>query len=79
MLFGTDFTKTIKGVVRTKSLFYELSYDKPAFVIFTLKDKHLDHNGRTHITSSHLYRSLVTQDPTKYYFAMTVFGSWHVW
>jgi len=79
MLFGTDFTKTIKGVVRTKSLFYELSYDKPDFVIFTLKDKDLDHNGRTYVSISNLYRSLVPQDPTEYTFAMTVFGSWHVW
>ena len=79
MLFGTDFTKTIKGVVRTKSLFYELSYDKPDFVIFTLKDKDLEHKGRTYVSISNLYRSLVPQDPTEYTFAITVFGSWYVW
>lgn len=79
MLFGTNFTKTVKGVVRTKSLFYELSYDKPDFVIFTLKDKDLEHNGKTYVSMANLFRSLVPQDPTEYTFAITVFGSWYVW
>ena len=79
MLFGTKYTKTIKGVVRTKSLFYELSYDKPEFVIFTLKDQDLEHKGKTYVSMSNLFRSLVPQDPTEYTFAMAVFGSWYVW
>jgi len=79
MLYGTKYTKTIKGVVRTKSLFYELSYTDPTHVIFTLKDDDVDHKGRTYVSIANLYRSLVPQDPTEYTFAMTVFGNWHVW
>lgn len=79
MLFGPEYTKTVKGVIRTKSLFYELSYADPVHVIFTLKDNDVDHNGRTYVSLANLYRSLVPQDPTEYTFAMTVFGNWHVW
>ena len=79
MLFGTKYTKTIKGVVRTKSLFYELSYTDPTHVIFTLKDEDVEHNGNTYVSIANLYRSLVPQDPTEYTFAMAVFGNWHVW
>lgn len=79
MLFGPEYTKTVKGVIRTKSLFYELSYADPTHVILTLKDEDVDHNGRTYISIAKLYRSLVPQDPTEYTFAMVVFGNWHVW
>lgn len=79
MLFGTEYTKTIKGVVRTKSLFYELSYDNLQHVIFTLKDEDVEHNGRTYMSLAKLYRNLVPQDPTEYTFGMTIFGNWHVW
>jgi hypothetical protein len=79
MLFDTSKTKSDNGVVRTKSLFYELSYDNTEHVLFTLKDQDLDHNGRTYTSLSNLYRSLVPQDPTEYTFAMAVFGNWHVW
>lgn len=79
MLFGTEYTKTVKGVIRTKSLFYELSYADPTHVVFTLKDEDVDHNGRTYVSMAKLYRSLVPQDPTEYTFAMAVFGNWHVW
>ena len=79
MLFDTSKTKSDNGIVRTKSLFYELSYDSPEHVIFTLKDHDVDHNGRTYVSISNLYRSLVPQDPTEYTFAMAVFGNWHVW
>lgn len=79
MLFGPEYTKTIKGVVRTKSLFYELSYTDPEHVIFTTKEEDIERNGKTYISLSKLFCSLVPQDPTEYTFAMTVFGSWHVW
>lgn len=79
MLFGFEYTKTSKGVVRTKSLFYELSYESPEHVIFTLKEEDVERNGRTYVSLSNLYRTLVPQDPTEYTFAMTVFGNWHVW
>ena len=79
MLFGFDKTKTSNGIVRTKSLFYELSYSDTEFVIFTLKDEDVEVNGSTYTSLPKLYRSLVPQDPTEYTFAMAVFGSWHVW
>ena len=79
MLFGSEYTKTIKGVIRTKSLFYELSYNDPEHVIFTTKEEDIERNGRTYLSMSKLFCSLVPQDPTEYTFAMTVFGSWHVW
>ena len=78
MLFGTKYTKTIKGVVRTKSLFYELSYTDPTHVIFTLKDDDVEHNGKTYISIANLYRSLVPQDPTEYTFAMTAVSYTHL-
>jgi len=79
MLFGPEHTKTVKGVVRTKSLFYELSYGELDHVIFTLKDEDVAHNGNVYVSIAKLYRSLVPQDPTEYTFAMAVFGNWHVW
>ena len=79
MLFDLSKTKTENGVVRTKSLFYELSYDNTEHVLFTLKNDDLDHNGRTYTSLSKLYRSLAAQDPTEYTFALTVFGDWDVW
>lgn len=79
MLFGFDKTKTSNGIVRTKSLFYELSYADTEFVIFTLKDDDIVANGSSYTSLPKLYRSLVPQDPTEYTFAMTVFGSWSVW
>lgn len=79
MLFGFDYTKTSKGVVRTKSLFYELSYENLESVIFTLKDEDVEKDGKTYVSLANLYRTLVPQDPTEYTFAMTVFGNWHVW
>lgn len=79
MLFGPEYTKTVKGVIRTKSLFYELSYADLTHVIFTLKDVDVVHNNRTYVSMANLYRSLVPQDPTEYTFAMAVFGNWHVW
>jgi len=79
MLFDLTKTKTENGVVRTKSLFYELSYDNTEHVLFTLKNDDLDHNGRTYTSLSKLYRSLAAQDPTEYTFAMAVFGDWDVW
>ena len=79
MLFDTSKTKTDNGVIRTKSLFYELSYEDTTYVLFTLKDEDLEHNGRTYTSLPNLYRNLVPIDPTEYTFAMTVFGNWQVW
>jgi hypothetical protein len=79
MLFGPDKTKTIKGVVRTKSLFYELSYTDTTHVIFTTKEEDIEVKGKTYLSLHKLYRSLVSHDPTEYSFATAVFGSWPVW
>jgi len=79
MLFGPEYTKTVKGVVRTKSLFYELSYSEPQHAIFTTKEDDIERNGSTYLSLGKLFCSMVPQDPTEFTFATTVFGSWHVW
>ena len=79
MLFGPDKTKNEMGVVRTKSLFYELSYTDTTHVIFVLKDEDQEVNGKTYVSLGKLYRSLVANDPTEYTFAIAVFGYWDIW
>lgn len=53
MLFGPEYTKTMKGVVRTKSLFYELSYENQDNVIFTLKNHDMTPEDRNEATQLH--------------------------
>jgi len=79
MLFGPEYTKTTNGVVRTKSLFYELTYTDTTYAVFTLKDKDLEKDGKTYVSLPNLFRSLVPQDPTEYTFAQAVFGNWQIW
>lgn len=79
MLFGPDKTKNDRGVVRTKSLFYELSYGNTEHVIFNLKDEDQVVDGKTFVSLPNLYRSLVANDPTEYTFAIAVFGYWDIW
>lgn len=79
MLFSPSLTKNSKGVVRTKSLFYELSYADTSDVLFTLKDEDQVVEGRTFTSLAKLYRSLVATDPTEYTFAIAVFGYWDIW
>lgn len=79
MLFGPEKTKNEKGVVRTKSLFYELSYGNTEHVIFVLKDEDQEVDGKTYVSLAKLYRSLVANDPTEYTFALAVFGYWDIW
>lgn len=78
-MFTLDQLKNSAGVVRTKSLFFELSYSDPVHVIMTLKDQDLEVNGKFLPSLSRLYMALVPNDPTEYTFATTVFGSWEIW
>ena len=79
-LFDTSLTKNDSGAVMTKALFYELSYDNPTHVIFTLKDKDIElPNGRPAVALSQKFIDLCTMDPTEYEFASVIFGSWEVW
>jgi len=72
--------KTDNGIIRTKSLFYELSYVDPEFALFTLKEEDMVMpNGRPIVALSKLYLAFATMDPTEYQFAISVFGSWEVW
>ena len=72
--------KTDNGIVRTKSLFYELSYVDPEYALFTLKEEDIVMpNGRPATALSKLYLAFSTTDPTEYSFAISVFGSWDIW
>ena len=78
-LFDFSTTKNELGVIRTKSLFYELSYSNTDNVIFTVKE----HDSKTpcgkHLTSfPALYIPLHIEDPTDATFAEAVFGSFEV-
>jgi hypothetical protein len=71
--------RTNEGVIRTRSLFYELSYTSE-FAVFTIKDRP---------TSSPITGPLIEfrkifveyhiQDPTEVSFADHMFGSWQAW
>lgn len=79
-LYDFTFTKGDQGVIRTKSLFYELCYDNPEHAIFTLKEHDIVlPNGRPAVALSQKFIDLCTTDPTEYEFAMHMFGSWEVW
>ena len=79
LLAPEDF-KNESGVVRTKSLFHEYSYDDTSSVVFTLKDTgYALPSGRELLPISRLFVESTVQDPTEYTFAMEVFGSWEAW
>lgn len=72
--------KSEQGVVRTKSLFYELCYDNNEHAVFTLKeDEHTHPSGRKLIPISQIFIEMAVVDPTGYNFAQAVFGSWSAW
>lgn len=79
MLYSPDKIKNEKGVVRTKGLFYELSYQNTSNVLFTLKDEDIVVEDNIYTSLPKLYRSMVPNDPTEYTFAITVFGYWDIW
>lgn len=79
-LYDFTLTKADHGVIRTKSLFYELSYDNQEHVLFTLKEHDIElPNGRPLVALSKIFIDSVMTDPTEYDFAQAVFGSWDVW
>jgi len=79
-MYSLSQLKTDNGIIRTKSLFYELSYDDPEFALFTLKEEDIVMpNGRPATCLGKLYIAFATMDPTEYQFANSVFGSWEVW
>ena len=79
MMFSFSQIKNSRNKPRTKSLFYELSYDDPSDSIFTLKEENIIAHERPLVSLHKLYMSLVPNDPTEYEFAMQVFGSWDCW
>lgn len=79
MMFSLSQIKSANGKPRTKSLFYELSYDDPSESLFTLKERDIEVRGKPMLSLQQLYVSMVPSDPTEYEFAMTVFGSWDCW
>ena len=78
-MFTFEQLKTSNGIIRTKSLFYELSYHDPEYAIFTTKEHDIEFQGRKMVSLQQLYVAMVPNDPTEYEFAQTVFGSWEVW
>lgn len=78
-MFTFEQLKTSNGIIRTKSLFYELSYHDPEYAIFTTKEHDIEFQGRRMLSLQQLYVAMVPNDPTEYEFAQTVFGSWEVW
>lgn len=79
-ILSVDQYKTEQGVIRTKSLFYEMVYDTPEFAVFTVKEEeHTTPDGRPLIPFSRIFVSSLINDPTEYTFAMETFGSWSAW
>lgn len=79
-MYSLSQLKTDNGIIRTKSLFYELSYVDPEYALFTLKEEDMVMpNGKPVTSLGKLYIAFATMDPTEYQFAMAVFGSWEVW
>jgi hypothetical protein len=79
-LYDFSYTKTSSGVVRTKSLFYETSYDNPEFAIFTLKEHDSEtSDGRPLMSLAQTFIAMTVDDPTEVEFSDAVFGSWEVW
>lgn len=79
-MYNLSQLKTENGIIRTKSLFYELSYVDPEYALFTLKEEDMVMpNGKPITALSKLYIAFATMDPTEYQFAISVFGSWEVW
>lgn len=59
---------------RTVSLFYELSYDKPDFALFSTAQEHHKDGYLS------LYKMIIElDDPSEYLPAMVLFGSWDHW
>lgn len=65
----------------TQALFYELSYMRPDYVQFTLKDQDIEVelNGVTKTLPSIKRLFVESGDPTEYVFATTVLGGWQHW
>ena len=79
-IYDFTFTKSDSGVIRTKSLFYETSYDNQEYVLFTLKEHDVQlPSGRTAVALSKIFIEMTVQDPTEFEFSQAVFGSWEVW
>jgi hypothetical protein len=79
-LLQTSQYKTEQGVVRTKTLFYELCYAEPEHAVFTLKeDEHQHPLGHTLVPISQIFIEMAVEDPTGYNFSQAVFGSWSAW
>jgi len=78
-MFSVEQLRNPSGKLRTKALFYELSYDDTSFAILTLKPQDIEAHGKYYVSLHKLYIAMVPNDPTEYEFAQTVFGSWETW
>lgn len=78
-MFSTNQLKGSNGKPRTKSLFYELSYDDPSLSLFTFKSADIEAHGQHFLSLQKLFLSMAPSDPTEYEFAQAVFGSWDIW
>ena len=65
-MFSTSQLKGSNGKPRTKSLFYELSYDDPSLSLFTFKSDDIEAHGMNFLSLQKLFLSLAPSDPTEY-------------
>lgn len=63
MMFPDGTFKGVTNKIRTKSLFYELSYNDPTHAVFTLKEDDLESiNGDFYVSLHRLFVSMVPKD-----------------
>ena len=69
--------KNSNGVLITKGLFLEVSYESPENVVYTLKDEDYEYKGRLLPSLYKLYMHL--NDPTEWKVATECFHGWSHW
>ena len=69
-----DTLKDEKGRLRTKSLFYELSYANPSYARFSIAQ---DHHAKGYLSFHQLLVDM--NDPSEYLPAMVLVGNWDHW
>lgn len=73
-----EYKRNGAGSFRTKSLFYETTNEEDKYyAFFTLQDDDLKVGKKVYPSVRKLY--LAIADPTEYYFAIELFGTWEHW
>jgi hypothetical protein len=69
--------KNKNGVLYTKALFLEMSYEDPSSAIYTLKNEDHEHKGTNYLSLYRLY--MREADPTEWRVAENYFDGWEHW